>query len=284
MSRFFCDADCELDYKIIDELGITLIKMPYSLDGKEEFFDCGRTTDFKNFFDRMREGAVAKTQALNAYDYVQYFEPVFAAGEDVLYVSFSHKMSGTFAYMNSALEELKAKYPERKCTVVDTQSISMGAGVIVYFAAKLHNEGKSDEEVVAFVENFRKCVKVYFTVDDLIYLKRGGRLTSFKAVMGNILNLKPIIGIKDGQLVNLESVKGRKKALNNMVSCLQKDDIDTSYPLVMLNADAEEDKDYLTELIREVYPNIDIWHFCVGPVIGCHCGPGTIGIIFKSKN
>lgn len=283
MSRFFCDADCELDYKVIEELGISLIKMPFTLDGKEELFDCGKTTDYKGFFDKMRKGASAKTQALNAYDYVQYFEPVFAAGEDILYVSFSHEMSGTFVSMRNALDELKDKYPDRKCTVVDTKSISMGAGIIVYFAAKLHNEGKSDEEVVSFVEQFREKVKVYFTVDDLVYLKRGGRLTSFKAAMGTILNLKPIIGIEKGKLVSLETAKGRKKALHNLVNYIGKDEIDTSYPIIILNAVSDNDRDYLKELILESYSGLEVWDFNVGPVIGCHCGPGTLGVIFVSK-
>ncbi len=283
MSKFFCDADCELDYKMIDELGITLIEMPYTLDGEESLFDCGRTTDFKGFFDKMRKGASAKTQALNEYDYLQYFEPVFAAGEDIIYVSFSHKMSGTFLSMNKALEELKLKYPERRCLVADTQSISMGTGIMVYYAAKLHNGGASDEEVVAFVDDFKNKVQVYFTVDDLVYLKRGGRLSSFKAGMGQLLGIKPIIGIKDGELVNLETVKGRKKALATLVGYMQKKDIDITRPMVLLNADCDEDKDYITELIKDSFPDLEIWQYNVGPVIGCHCGPDTIGIIFISK-
>ena len=123
-------------------------------------------------------------------------------------------MSGTFEALNRALSELYDKYPDRKCTIVDTKSISMGAGLIVYYAAKLHNDGASDEEVAKFVENFRNKVRVYFTVDDLVYLKRGGRISSFKAGVGNLLNIKPMIGIKDGALLNVDSVKGRKKAIN----------------------------------------------------------------------
>ncbi len=283
MSKFFCDADCELDYKAIDELGITLIKMPYTLDGEESLFDCGRTTDFKGFFEKMRNGASAKTQALNEYDYLHYFEPVFQSGEDILYVSFSHKMSGTFVSMNKALEELKQKYPQRKCTVADTQSISMGAGIIVYYAAKLHNSGASDDRVVEFVEQFKAKTHVYFTVDNLVYLKRGGRLSSFKAGMGKLLGIKPIIGIKDGELLSLENVKGRKKALSTLVSYMQKSGVDTSYPMVLLNADCEADRDFTAELITEAFPGLEIWHYNVGPVVGCHCGPDTIGIIYVSE-
>lgn len=283
MSKFFCDADCELDYKVIDELGITLIKMPYTLDGQESLFDCGRTTDFKGFFDSMRDGASAKTQALNVYDYIEYFEPVYASGEDIIYVSFSHKMSGTFSAMKYALEELKTKYPKRKCTVIDTENISMGAGIIVYYAAKLHNQGASDKEVAEFVEQFKKKTHVYFTVDDLVYLKRGGRLSSFKAGMCNLLGIKPIIGVSEGQLVSLETVKGRKKALCTLVEYMKKYGVDTSYPMALLNADCDSDRDYIARLINEAFPDLEIWHYNVGPVVGCHCGPDTIGIIFISK-
>lgn len=283
MSKFFCDADCELDYRAIDELGIELIKMPYTLDGQEFLFDCGRTTDYKGFFDKMRSGAAAKTQALNEYDYVQYFEPVFSSGEDVLYVSFSHKMSGTFSAMEKALEELKVKYPDRKCTVIDTENISMGAGIIVYYAAKLHNEGASDEEVVRFVEGFKPRVKTFFTVDDLVYLKRGGRLSSFKAGMGQLLGIKPIIGVKDGQLISLETVKGRKKALSRLISEMKTSGVDESYPVTVLSSDCDEDRDFTIRLIEEAFGKLNIWRYNVGPVVGCHCGPDTIGIIFVAK-
>lgn len=282
MSKFFCDADCELDYKAIEELNIELIKMPYTLNGKESLFDCGKTTDYKGFFDMMRQGASAKTQALNEFDYLQYFEPVFASGEDIIYVSFSHKMSGTFGAMEKALEELRPKYPQRKCTVVDTESISMGAGIIVYYAAKLHNSGASDEEVAAFVKDFKNKVKVYFTVDDLIYLKRGGRLSSFKAGMGKLLGIKPIIGIKDGQLTSLETVKGRKKALATLVEYMKRNGVDKSYPVVVLNGDCVSDRDFTVDLINEAFEKPEIWYYNIGPVVGCHCGPDTIGIIFVS--
>lgn len=280
MSRFFCDADCELDYRAIDELGITLIKMPYTIGGKEDLFDCGRTTDYTAFYDAMRKGSPAKTQALNDYDYVQYFEPVFAAGEDAIYVSFSHKMSGTFEALNRALSELYDKYPGRKCTVVDTKSISMGAGIIVYYAAKLHNEGASDEEVEKFVESFRNKVRVYFTVDDLVYLKRGGRISSFKAGVGNLLNIKPMISIKDGSLVNIDSIKGRKKAINTLAAYLEKEEYDSNYPIVILSADCAEDNENFKQSLLERYPSATIWEYAVGPVVGSHCGPDTVGLIF----
>ena len=284
MSKFFCDSNCELDYKRFDELGIDcLIKMPYTVNGEESAYDLGRSGTSKEFFDKMRAGAVVKTQALNQINYIEYFEPVLAGGDDILYVTFTHKMSATFESMKAAIEELKEKYPDRKITWVDSKGISMAAGMVVYYAAKMHNEGKSDEEVVAFVESFREKVKTYFTVEDLVYLKRGGRLSSFKALMGTILNLKPIITIEDGALVSNEKANGRKKALHTLLDKLSVDGIDTNYPLIIVDADSKDDAILVKEMALEKYPDIAIWNIDVGPVIGCHCGPGTVGLMFVKK-
>jgi DegV family protein with EDD domain len=231
----------------------------------------------------MRKGASAKTSALNMNDYVDIFEPVLANGDDVLYVSFSHKMSGTFNSLNLAKEELLAKYPERKITVVDTENISMGAGIIVYYAAKLHNEGASDDEVIKFVEDIRERSSCYFTVGDLEYLKRGGRLTSFKALMGTLLNLKPIIKCIDGKLENIEKAKGRKKSIFTLIDYLEKDEVDTSYPIVVITADSPEDEEIIYNSIKEKYPDADIWRQLIGPVVGSHCGPDTLGVVFIAK-
>ncbi len=284
MSKFFCDSNCELDYKRFDELKIDgLIKMPYTVDGEESEYDLGRSGGSKAFFDKMRAGASVKTQALNQANYIDYFEPVLAGGDDILYVTFTHKMSATFESMKVAIEELEAKYPGRKITWVDSKGISMAAGIVVYYAARLHNEGKSDEEVVAFVEEFREKVKTYFTVDDLVYLKRGGRLSSFKAFMGTILNLKPIITIQDGALVSTEKANGRKKAIHTMLDKLAADGVDVSCPITLIDADSPADADMAKEMILEKYPEADVWRIDVGPVIGCHCGPDTLGLIFVKK-
>lgn len=284
MSKFFCDTNCELWYTRFDDFDAQCIKMPYTVNGEERFYDLGRETDNRKFFDAMRAGASVKTQALNENDYLEYFEPVLAAGEDILYVHFSSAMSGTFQSMEKAMDTLKEKYPERKITVVDTKNISMGAGMTVYYAAKMHESGASDEEVVQFVEKFREKVRVYFTVDDLVYLKRGGRLSAFKAMIGTILKLKPIISTsEEGKLVNILNAKGRKKALHTLVDYLESDRVDLNYPISIMNADTDEDTAVIVEMIKEKYPNAEIWEQLVGPVVGCHCGPDTIGMIFVAK-
>ncbi len=283
MSKFFCDSNSEVWFTRFDELQATCIGMPYTVDGKESFYDLGRNTDNRAFFDAMRKGANVKTQALNENDYIEYFEPVLADGEDILYVHFSRAMSGTFDSMEKAIASLKEKYPARKVTVVDTRNISMGAGMVVYYAAKKHAEGATDEEVVRFVESFREKVRVYFTVDDLVYLKRGGRLSAFKAMMGTIFSIKPIISTnEEGKLVNILNAKGRKKSIKTLVDYLESDKVDLSYPISIMNADTDEDVAVTVDMIREKYPQAEIWQQLVGPVVGCHCGPDTIGLIFVS--
>lgn len=284
MSIFFTDTDCELWYDEFDSLGINLIKMPYTLEDKQYFYDFGRDTDIKAFFDKMRKGEVPKTQALNSYDYCEYFEPILAGGDDIYYISFSHKMSGTFNALEMAKTELLSKYPERKITVVDTRSISAGAGIIVYYAAKLHNEGADDESVTEFINNFRNRIATYFTVQDLVYLKRGGRLSGFKSALGSMLDLKPIIEVNDdGILTNTRKVKGRKLSLKTLVEYITTFGLDTEYPVYLLDADSREDADFTEALIREAYPAAKIKHQLVGPVIGSHCGPDTIGIVFVKQ-
>ncbi|MCL2675507.1 MAG: DegV family protein [Firmicutes bacterium] len=280
MSRFFCDTNSEIDFEVFKSLGISLIKMPYTVDGREYYYDLGENTDLTAFFSRMRRGAIVKTQALNSYDYVEYFEPVFAAGEDILYVSFSHKMSATFESLWTAADQLKEKYPKRKITLVDTKSISQGAGAIVEYAARLHNEGASDEAIKIATEEYAGRVAVYFTVDDLEYLRRGGRLSRLKSFMGTLLSMKPLISVNpEGFLENIESVKGRKAALKYFITEME-NGVDFDFPVTILQADSSQDLELLAEMIAERFPKATIKKQAVGPVVGCHCGPGTIGLVF----
>ena len=285
MSKFFCDTNSEIWYTKAEELGVNVIKMPYTLGNEMYFYDLGKQTDCKAFFDAMRNGESAKTQALNMDEYIEYFEPVFASGEDIIYVTFSQSMSGTFNSMRLAIDRLKEKYPERKITVVDSGSISCGAGKMIEEAAKLHNSGASDEEVVAFIEKIKKKVPIYFTVSDLKYLVRGGRLSAVAGAVGTLLNLKPIIGVdENGNLTSLAKVNGRKKAIHTLVEKLTVDNFDDNHSIILLHADSEADVEIMKNLILQKYPSAKIEIQTVGPVVGAHCGPDTLGIVFLCKD
>ncbi len=282
MSVLLCDSNCELWYTRAEELGLDYIPMPYYVQDKEYRYDLGKNTDFRAFYDAVRGGAVPKTQALNPEDYKEILTPYFERGEDVLYISFSHKMSGTFNYLDIALRELKEKYPERKCTVFDTKGISLGAGIQVEQAALMKKAGASDEEILTFLKEFTERVAVYFVVDDLMHLKRGGRLSGFAAVAGTLLSLKPVLTFnEEGGLSVLTKVGGRKKAISTLAAHVIDELRDEDkYPVYIVDADCKEDGDRLRDLILEKRPNANIVRQIVGPVIGSHCGPGTLGVIF----
>lgn len=281
MSTMIFDSNGELWYTRAEELGLDYISMPYYINGEEYFYDLGKATSFRKFYDLVRAGNIPKTQALNPEDYKNFLTPYFERGEDILYISFSHKLSGTFQSLDLALRELRERFPDRKCTVFDTNSISLGTGIQVEAAARRKAEGASDEEILAFLSAFTDRVCVYFTVDDLMHLKRGGRCSGLAAVAGTVLGLKPMLSMgADGGLAVLSKISGRKKAIRTLAEKVISELTDESYPVYVVDADCPEEGDKLRDLILEKRPGANVVRQIVGPVIGSHCGPGTLGVIF----
>ena len=280
-SVLIIDADGELWYTRQEELGVECISMPYTYNDNEYYYDLGKNTDLKKFYQAIRDGAIPKTMALNPQEYYEIIEKHYAAGNDVLYVSFSHAMSGTFNHLNTALNMLAEKYPDRKTTVFNTNSISLGAGIQMEYAAELKNKGASDEEILAFLKEFTNRSVVYFVVDDLMHLKRGGRLSGFAAFAGTLLSLKPILTIDaEGKLGVLEKVAGKKKAIRSIADKVNKTLTGLEYRVYVLDADCPADGDMLADLIKQAHPDANIIRQTIGPVIGAHCGPGTVGTVF----
>lgn len=285
MSVFFTDTDCEMWYTDAENLKMNVIGMPYTINGQEFVYDLGKNTDFEKFYADMRNGKVATTSALNEQDYINYFEPVFKNGEDIFYVHFSSKLSCTFDSMHKALEILKEKYPQRKFIEFDTLNISVGAGIQAIEACKLLSSGVSDEQVLEFLKTFREKIGIYFYVDSLQYLWRGGRISAVSNAMGTLLNLKPVLSVTaDGRLEKLTVVKGKKKAVDYLYEKFEKEYLDDDkYEIFVLDADNKVIGNELAEKIRASGKNVKIRRFEVGPVIGAHAGPGTVGIIFVKK-
>ncbi|MDR3319234.1 MAG: DegV family protein [Clostridiales bacterium] len=284
MSILFCDSNCELWYDKVKELGLEVIKMPYTIDGEEHFYDMGENTDFGEFYARIRKGSIPVTSALNSVNYIEYFEPFLAKGEDILYITFSHKMSATFDHMEIALNELKLKYPDRKVLTVDTKTISMGAGLIVYAAAKKFRAGASLEETAAYAEKLSARAGTVFTVDDLNHLKRGGRLGGAAAVIGSLLGLKPMLQFsKEGRIENYAKAKGRKKSIEMLLDKAEEKKIDLSMPVSFIDADASDIDVAIAAFRARFGTDCELWNQPVGPVIGAHCGPGTLGLCFTCK-
>ncbi len=285
MYQLFCDSNCELWYTTVKELGLNVIRMPYFSGGEEHYYDMGEETDFKAFFDRMKAGETPKTAALNEYAYVEYFEPVLARGEDIYYVTFSHQMSATFNSMKAAIATLKEKYPDREIRWKDSKLISMGSGFVTYYAALKYKEGATMSELDEYIDELIQHTTMYFAVDDLTYLYRGGRVSGVSKVIGNMLGIKPILYMnKEGKIVSIDKVKGKRKAMARLLEAVETDGENVSdYKIYIVEAMAMDDANALAESLRAKYPDAEIVIQTVGPVIGSHCGPGTVGVIFHGK-
>lgn len=286
MNVLFIDTDCELPYARAEEVGLTnVIRMPYTICGKEYFYDLGKTYNAKEFFTLVRQGNMPITSGLNSEIYKGYFEPFFAKGDDILYLSFSSEMSGTFKYMEVAVKELSELYPKAKFRRFDTKSISMGAGLPIYIAGKMHQEGKTNDEIIEFLTPFIKRVHCVFSPCDLFHLKRGGRISGAVATFGTMLQMKPIIRVmEDGKLASTSKVQGRNKLINYLADeVIQNVTELDKYPIVILDADCAEDADKIAQKIRDAHPEADVWRYDIGPVIGTHCGADTIGLVYIGK-
>ena len=285
MYQLFCDSNCELWHTTVKELGLYLIRMHYTVGDTEYYYDMGENTDFNAFFDKMKKGATPKTSALNEMDYLEYFEPVLKRGEDIYYVTFSHQMSGTFGAMKSAIAKLKEQYPDREIRFKDSKTISLGSGFVTYYAALKYRDGATMDELDAYLDELIPHTATYFVVDDLTYLYRGGRVSGVSKVMGNLLGIKPILYFnEEGKILNINKVKGFKKALATLRDYMKAKGSELDkYKVFVLHADCEKTAAEFVESIKKEFGNLDVVLQPVGPVIGSHCGPGTVGLIFHAK-
>ena len=281
---FMMDSDSDLPYDLKIKYDIPVVYMPYAMNGREYFDDLGQTLDHKSYYDQMRAGAVPVTSALNEEVYMEYFEPILKE-KDLLFVAFSSKMSCTIQAIYATRDQLLKKYPERKFIVVDTLSISTPVTLLALKAHELYRNGAPIEEVADWLEKNKLRAHGWFTVDDLKYLKRGGRISPTAAAFGSMLDIKPVIcEAKDGTLQSVDKVRGRKKALNILVDKMMEYEPDPDEsPVIILHADAPEDAKELKALALKKNPRLQIRIDNVGPVIGAHCGPGTLAITFLGK-
>lgn len=278
---FMTDSDSDLPFHLKEQYNIPVVYMPYALDGKEYFDDLGQMLDHKSYYDMMRNGAVPVTSALNEATYLDYFEPILKE-KDLLFVAFSSKLSCTLQAVYSAREKLLEKYPERKFTVVDTLRISGPMTLLVLKAHEMYRAGKPMDEVAGWLEANKLRAQAYFIVDDLKYLKRGGRISPAAATVGTMLDLKPIImEAADGTLTSNDKIRGRKKAIAFIVDKMLEFAPDPAEsPIIVLNADSADDAERVKALVLQKLPEANVLIENVGPVIGAHAGPGTLALCF----
>lgn len=281
----FTDSCCDVSPELLAEWGVPYANMTFTFDGEDkEYIDSDISN--KEFYNRMREGAHAKTAAINAAAFSDAFEPILKEGKDILYVAFSSGLSTTVNSANIAVSELSEKYPERKIIVVDTLAASAGGGLMVYMAVNKKNEGASIDENASYIESLVPHHCIWFTVDDLEYLKRGGRVSPLVAFAGGLLGIKPVLQMDDeGHLIKVSTARGRKNAIEALASKyaeLSYEEKNT--PIFISHAESEEDAKSLANILKERY-NAEVTLITeIGPVIGSHAGPGTIAMFFIGKH
>ena len=239
--------------------------------------------DIKDFYDAMRNGTMPTTMACNIEDCKNVFEKYAKEGTDVLHLAFSSGLSSTYNNAAIAANEVMEEYPDCKVTVIDTLAASMGEGLLVYYALKLKNEGKSLEEVANFVEEKKADVVSRFTVDDLHHLHRGGRVSKTTAIVGSLINVKPILHVdEEGHLKSLENARGRKKSLSRILDMMEegiKDYQGTNEMAFLSHGDCEEDAKYIATEIEKRF-GIKTMINILGQTIGTHTGPNLIALFF----
>lgn len=280
------DTSANLPSKLLKERDIHVIPYYYSIGDKE--FSCLDTDGFDGgkFYKAMRMGAEIKTSAINFQAYVDFFTPFLESGSDILFVSMSSGISSSYRCSEIAAKELREKFPDRKLCLLDTIGASLGEGLFALRAADMRDEGIGIEEVHSTLESEKMCMYQVFTVDDLMYLKHTGRLTGSAAIVGNMLQVKPILkGNENGEIVNFSKVIGRKKAVDALAqryNMLVKDP--GSQIVGIAHADCNEDADYLIELLNKKKPPKEILKVMYEPVTGSHVGPGTLALFFMGDS
>ncbi len=288
MSEFIIltDSSADLSAEMVQELGIQVLPLHFTIHDKTySNYPDNREMDPHAFYEMLRSGDVATTAALNLADYTQSLEPLLEAGQDVLVLAFSSGLSCTYQSSCLAVEELREKYPQRKLYTVDTLCASLGQGLLVYMAAQEQKKGKTIEEVRDWVEENKLHLCHQFTVDDLMFLKRGGRISAATAMVGSMLQIKPVLHVDDeGHLINIGKARGRGASLKSLVDKMEQTAYDPKNQTVFIShGDCREDAETVAQMVRDRFGTEHIEINYVGPVIGAHSGPGTLALFYMGS-
>ena len=281
------DSSCNLTAKQIEDYGIEIISLKYfAKDQAFESYQKGVDPDFKAFYNMARKKEPLSTTLASPELCEQVFERVLSSGNDLIYIGFSSGLSGTYQVAHTILEELKEKYPERKIYDVDSLSASLGQGLLVHYAVNKKRSGTTIEELYNWLMENRLKLCHWFTVDDLFYLKRGGRVSGAAAVMGTVLSIKPVMHVDDnGKLIPKSKVIGRKRAIEAMVGKMKETAVNPAEQTVFIShGDCVDDAEYLAELVKKEFNVKEVFIHYVEPVIGCHSGPGTLALFFMGEH
>ena len=275
-------STADLTAEFCSEHGIDIDYLTYTIDGVDYKDDINESMSYNEFYSGMRNGRMSSTGACNIEQATQLFEKYAKEGVDVLHISFSSGLSSTYNNEYIAAQDVMERYPDRIIIVLDSLCASRGQGLLVYYAVMMKEKGCSIDEVSDWVENNKLHLCHQFTVDDLNHLHRGGRVSKTVAVVGSIVNVKPVLHVdNEGKLIPLKNVRGRKKSLITLVdNMLEQIDGYDNEMVYIGHGDCIEDAEFVKELVmtKTGINNVDIGY--IGSVIGSHAGPGTVALFF----
>ena len=277
------DSSANLPETLVEKYRLHILSLMFLVGDKEYYsYVKGEVTDIKKFYTMMRAGQKITTSHINRDVCTGLFESLLGSGKDILYIGFSSGLSGTYQTGHMVLEEMREKYPERKIYDVDTLAASLGEGLLVTYAARMREAGRSIEEVYQWLLDNRLNLCHWFTVDDLFFLKRGGRISATTALAGTVLGIKPVMHVdNEGHLVPVAKVRGRKNSLDALVAHMEQTAIEPGHQTVYItHGDCMEDAEYVADLVRKKFGVKEIVINYVDPVIGAHSGPGTVALFF----
>ncbi len=280
----FVDSACDISPNVLKEWKVDFCSLNLVFSGQDKEFS-DHEIEAHTFYERMRNGDLPKTSAINIGTFLNYFEEYAKQGKDVLYLAFSSGLSSTCNFAREAANDVMSEYPNVKITVVDSLSASAGYGLLLYLVCQNKANGMSIEENAAFIEKARYTVSHWFTVDDLKYLKAGGRISATTALIGGMLHIKPILKVdNEGKLISVHKARGRKAAIKTLADEYGNSATDKSNGTVFIShGDCIEDAELLAQYLKDGYGVDTTLITYIGPVIGSHSGPGTLALFFVSN-
>ncbi len=277
------DSTANLPEEIIEKYGIEIVSLSYFVNEVEDkAYEKGKKANLKELYVKMRNKVNMRTSLASPESFTDVFENIAKLGKNILYIGFTSGLSGTYQSGTIAAEIIKAKYPDIKLYTVDTLCAALGEGLLVYYAALMKQEGKTIEEVRDWLEENKLNMCHSVTVDDLFFLKRGGRVSATTAVAGTVLGIKPLLHVDiDGKLVTTGKIRGRKQSMNYLVEQFEKYAEDKENQIIAIgHGDCEEDAKYVISEIKKKYNIKEVVINYLDPVIGCHAGPGTLALFY----
>lgn len=280
------DSCSDLPLWYVEQRNLPVLYFTYQFKGQDQPDDLGRTISYRDFYNEVRNGEMPTTSQVNSQTYIDFFRRYIEEGKSIIYMCFSSALTGSYNSALLARNMILEEYPDADITIIDTLSASLGQGLLVHHALDLRDKGMEKEKIVEWIENNKLRLAHWFTVDDLEHLRRGGRVSGAAAFIGTILSIKPVLHVdNEGRLIPVQKAKGRKKSLKTLLEKMEETVINPKEQVIFIShGDAEEDANYVADLVRNQFGVKDIMISNIGPVIGSHSGPGTIALFFLANN